>query len=113
MLVLKIPIFGLFGIVWWAVKKDGRAGDAPTDDGRSRPGPAPHPPRARAPRPRRAARPHGDPMPLPPPRVRRVTAIGREHADRLSLAGCRARGPQLPPSLSDGTIRASSRRAAS
>jgi hypothetical protein len=78
MLILKIPIFGLFGIVWWAVKKTDEP-ELPADEAKVRP--HPHPP-SRARRPKRPRSPHGDPMPLPPPRVRRVTAIGREHADR-------------------------------
>ena len=77
MFILKIPILGLFGIVWWAVKQTGDPqGEQPV-----RPAPAPHP-RSRVPRPRRPRGPHGEPMPLPPPRTRPVTAYGREHADR-------------------------------
>jgi hypothetical protein len=78
MFVLKIPIIGLFGIVWWAVRKS----DEPSDAQPVRPTPAParpHP-RSRLPRPRRPRGPHAEPMPLPPARTRRVTAIGREHA---------------------------------
>jgi len=78
MLILKIPIFMLFGIVWWAVRK---TGDEPAPPEEVKVRPQPHPP-SRARRPRRPRSPHGDPMPLPPPRVRRVTAISRRHADR-------------------------------
>jgi hypothetical protein len=78
MFVLKIPIFMLFGIVWWAVHKSADPADPPADH---KVRPAPHPP-SRARRPRRPRSPHGDPMPLPPPRVRTVVAISREHADR-------------------------------
>jgi hypothetical protein len=78
MFILKIPIFGLFGIVWWAVRKTDEPA-APPEDVKVRP--HPHPP-SRARRPRRPRGPHGDSVPLPPPRVRKVTAIGREHADR-------------------------------
>jgi hypothetical protein len=77
MFILKIPIFGLFGIVWWAVRKP----EEPVDELPVRPTPGPHP-RSRVPRSRRPRGPHGEPMPLPPARTRRVTAIGREHADR-------------------------------
>jgi hypothetical protein len=78
MFILKIPILGLFGIVWWAVRKS----DDPSEAHPVRPTPAPHP-RSRVRRPRRPRGPHGEPMPLPPERTRRVTAIGREHtADR-------------------------------
>jgi hypothetical protein len=77
MFILKIPIFGLFGIVWWAVRQR----DDPHDQLPVRSTPAPHP-RSRVPRPRRPRGPHSEPMPLPPARVRRVTAIGRERADR-------------------------------
>jgi hypothetical protein len=75
MFVLKIPILGLFGIVWWAV----RTSDEPSEEHPVLPATPPHP-RSRVPRPRRPRGPHGDPMPLPPERVRTVTAIGREHA---------------------------------
>jgi hypothetical protein len=78
MFVLKIPIFMLFGIVWWAVKKTGDEPE-PVDEAKVRP--APHPP-SRARRPRRPRDPHGGAMPLSPPRIRKVTAISREHADR-------------------------------
>jgi hypothetical protein len=77
MFVLKIPIFGLFGIVWWAIRKS----DEPSEDHPVLPASPPHP-RSRIPRPRRPRGPHGDPLPLPPERVRTVTAIGHEHADR-------------------------------
>jgi hypothetical protein len=78
MFVLKIPILGLFGIVWWAVHK---SDEEPSEPHPVRATPPPHP-RSRLPRPRRPRGPHSEPMPLPPARVRRVTAIGREHADR-------------------------------
>ena len=78
MLVLKIPIFGLFGIVWWAVRQPAE----PKDELPVRPTPEPRHPRSSARRPRRPRGPHGDPLPLPPPRARPVTAYGRKHADR-------------------------------
>jgi len=77
MLVLKIPIFMLFGIVYWAVKKS--SDPDPADDAKVRP--SPHPP-SRARRPRRPRPPHGEPMPLPPARIRVTNAVSREHADR-------------------------------
>ena len=77
MLVLKIPIFMLFGIVWWAIKKSDEPEPAEGVKVRT----LPHPP-SRAKRPRRPRGPHGEAMPLSPPRTRKVTAIGREHADR-------------------------------
>jgi hypothetical protein len=83
MFILKIPIIGLFSIVWWAVKKT----DEPADDVKVPavpPAPDPHGdrPRRRVPRPRRPRGPHGDPLPLPPARVRAVTAIARETTHR-------------------------------
>jgi hypothetical protein len=79
MFILKIPIIGLFGIVWWAVRKS----DEPEPEHPVRPTAAPPPhPRSRIPHRGRPRGPHGDPLPLPPERVRTVTAIGREHADR-------------------------------
>jgi hypothetical protein len=81
MFILKIPILGLFGIVWWAVRQTAE----PKDD-HPVVGPAPAPRHPRPPRtPRRRDRgPHGDPLPLPPSRTRSVTAYGRnrEVADR-------------------------------
>jgi len=76
MLALKIPLIGLICIVWWAIKQSPeeeqtRSSD---DDGgvkRIRP----HPPKPFPRRPRRG--PHGDPAPLPPPRVRTVRARAR------------------------------------
>jgi hypothetical protein len=74
---LKIPILVLFYIVWWAVKQDTN----PTNDGgdggsrlEAKPLPHPHPKLPRTPR----RGPHGDPLPLPPPRVRPVAAPARQ-----------------------------------
>jgi hypothetical protein len=71
---LKLPIAALACIVWWAVHQTPESEDEPAGgDGGTKV--RPHPPR-RLPRlPRRG--PHGDPLPLPPPRVRRVTAKAR------------------------------------
>jgi hypothetical protein len=73
---LKIPILLAAWIIWWAVKQV----PDPSEDAGGDGGPRvrPHPP-SRLPRsPRRG--PHGDPAPVPPPRVRHVTARGRELA---------------------------------
>ena len=74
---LKIPILVLFYIVWWAVKQDTNPALEGGDGGARReakPLPHPHPKRPHSPR----RGPHGDPLPLPPPRVRPVTAKARQ-----------------------------------
>jgi hypothetical protein len=77
MLILKIPIVGLFLIVRWAV----RQGPEPASEEDGGIGPAPQPlhpfhPRARLPRnPRRG--PHGEPPLAPPARVRTAMARAR------------------------------------
>jgi hypothetical protein len=74
MVVLKIPIVGLFWIVWWAV----RATPDPEPEGNGGGGShdRPHPPGRRPPhRPRRG--PHGDPALPAPPRARPVRAEAR------------------------------------
>jgi hypothetical protein len=75
---LKIPILVLFYIVWWAVKQDtnpaidmGGEGGSPRE---RTPLPHPHPKLPHTPR----RGPHGDPLPLPPPRVRPVSARARQ-----------------------------------
>jgi hypothetical protein len=77
MLVLKIPIVALLWLVWWAVRAAPEQEPAARDDDggiRS----APRHPRRPFPRtPRRG--PHGDPAPLPPPRVRTVQARARTY----------------------------------
>jgi hypothetical protein len=75
MFVLKIPIFMLFGIVWWAVRRTDEPAVPPADDVKVRPK-RPHP-RSRVRRPRRPRGPHGGVVALPPPRVRSVVAISR------------------------------------
>jgi hypothetical protein len=81
MFILKIPIFGLFGIVYWAWRQTDEP--APPETARVKPDPRPHPPTK--PKRKRPRGPHGDPAALPaPPRVRPVTAIApalaaREH----------------------------------
>ncbi len=77
MVILKIPIVGLFLIVRWAIRATPEA--VPGQDGGI--GPSlrphhPHHPRARLPRsPRRG--PHGDPSPRSPARVRTLAARRR------------------------------------
>jgi hypothetical protein len=76
---LKIPILLLFWLVWWAVHQDTEADEGQGGDGGSRlerkPRPHPYEPLPRLPR----RGPHGDPLPLPPPRVRPVHARAREY----------------------------------
>jgi hypothetical protein len=86
MVALKIPIIGLLSIVWWAIKQTPEpAGDG--DGGTPKPRtPSPHDPsdrHRRSPRPPRPRRgPHGDSALPAPPRVRSVTARGRELTER-------------------------------
>ena len=71
---LKIPLLLLYALVYWAIKAEPEPEDAGGDGGarKERPHPVPTLPR----HPRRG--PHGDPLPLPPPRVRPLTARARE-----------------------------------
>ena len=68
----------LFWIVWWAVHQDTEPRTSQGGDGGTRrerkPRPHPYEPLPRTPR----RGPHGDPLPLPPPRVRPVTARARQ-----------------------------------
>jgi len=71
---LKVPLIALALLVWWAIRQvDDPAQDTGDDGGaRRRPhrlGPLPRTPRRG---------PHGDPAPLPPPRVRITTVRARE-----------------------------------
>jgi hypothetical protein len=70
---LKVPLIALALLVWWAIHQvDDPAQDNGGDGGAKR---RPHP---LAPLPRHPRRgPHGDPAPLPPPRVRTATARAR------------------------------------
>jgi hypothetical protein len=65
--VLKIPIFALLYLVWWAIRQSDVEVE-PVDEGggSDRTG---HGPRARPPKPPRRG-PHADPPPRPPERVR-------------------------------------------
>jgi hypothetical protein len=73
---LKVPLIALCWLVWWAVRQVPEEEEQPGGDGGAKRPPQPHAPLPRTPRPG----PHGDPAPLPPPRVRKVTARGRELA---------------------------------
>jgi hypothetical protein len=71
---LKIPLLMLFWLIWWAVRQEPEYEDAGDDGGQSRDRPHPAPKLPHAPR----RGPHGDPLPVPPPRVRPVRARARE-----------------------------------
>ena len=73
MLVLKIPIAALLFIVWWAIRSSPEQAETTDADGSGgAKKPRRHP---RGPLPRHPRRgPHGDPLPLPPPRTRAVVA---------------------------------------
>ena len=73
MFVLKIPIFMLLGIVWWAVKAEPEPATNDGDGGIRRHGT--HRPFPRWPRPRQRG-PHSAPLPAAPKRVR-TRAVGR------------------------------------
>lgn len=80
MFILKLPIFALFYIVWWAVRSPPEPEPLTGDDGGSkRPlNPRPRHPHPRPVRPRNPRRgPHGAPPVAPPPRVRTVVARAR------------------------------------
>ncbi|HEX8158860.1 MAG TPA: hypothetical protein VF526_15855 [Solirubrobacteraceae bacterium] len=80
MVFLKIPIFGLLYIVWWAIHATPEP-DAATDEdgGTKRPrDPSPRYPHPRPALPRNPRRdPHGAPPAPAPPRVRTVVARAR------------------------------------
>jgi hypothetical protein len=78
MLILKIPIVALLTIVWWAIRStpEDSTSERADDNGGSKTRQRPRHPRKPLPRhPRRG--PHGDPLPLPPPRARTVVARAR------------------------------------
>jgi hypothetical protein len=70
---LKLPIVAAGLIIWWAVRQEPEPEDQTSGDGGTKV--RPHPPRRLPRKPRRG--PHGDPLPLPPPRVRPVQARAR------------------------------------
>jgi len=80
---LKVPLATLCWLVWWAIHQTDDAVDEPGGDGGSKRDPHPHPPLPRTPR----RGPHGDPLPLPPARVRTVTVRARPLTQRTSSAG--------------------------
>lgn len=86
MVALKIPILGLFWIVWWAVKADPGA-DADDADSSEGGGGSKRPREPFGPRPRSRG-PHGDPRVPAPPRARPVSARGK-HVSRRDGAGSR------------------------
>ena len=80
MVVLKLPIFALFYIVWYAVKSPPEPEPVTDEDGGTkRPlNPRPRHPHPRPALPRNPRRgPHGAPRVAPPPRVRTVVARAR------------------------------------
>ena len=80
MLILKIPIAALLFIVWWAIRSTPEESTPEAADGGGGSKARPRHPRRPLPRhPRRG--PHGDPLPLPPPRTRAVVARAK-WADR-------------------------------
>jgi hypothetical protein len=76
--ILKIPIVGLLGIVWWAIKAEPEIEPERSDgDGGTR---RHRHPRGRPPRPPRRG-PHAEPPPHAPARVRaRGKRLERAHA---------------------------------
>ena len=78
MVFLKLPILGLFGICWWALRDAPDPAEQSSDDGGLKKPRNPHP---RRPAPRRGGPrrdPHGAPSPAPPPRVRTTVARSRQ-----------------------------------
>lgn len=79
MVFLKLPIFALLGIVWWAVRQAPEPHEHPSGgDGGSAQPRHPRRPRPHHPAPRRG--PHGSPAPSSPPRVRSARARARERS---------------------------------
>ncbi len=79
MVVLKLPIFALLYIVWWAAQPPDPEAATDEDGGTKRPlSPRPRHPHPRPALPRHPRRgPHGAPRVAPPPRVRTVVARAR------------------------------------
>lgn len=76
--MLKLPIIAAIWLVWWAVKQEPDPNEDVRDDGGAGKRPRLHP-IPRLPRtPRRG--PHGEPAPVAPPRVRPLSARGRNLA---------------------------------
>ena len=78
MVVLKIPILGLFGIIWWAIKQTPEEAEDASGSGGSLKPRSPHP---RSPLPRAARRgPHGDPAVSAPDRMRVTSSHQHDRA---------------------------------
>lgn len=82
MVVLKLPIFALFYIVWWAIHAKPEPEPVTGEDGGTKrplsPRPRPRHPRPGPALPRNPRRgPHGAPQAAPPPRVRTATVRAR------------------------------------
>ena len=75
---LKLPILAACGIVYWAIKQGNDEETPVRSDGGSPKPRRPHP-RPRLPRPPRRGGPHASGVRLQsPPRIRSVTAFGRD-----------------------------------
>jgi hypothetical protein len=74
---LKLPILAACGIVWWAIKQEPDSDQAPSDGGAPL-RPRPRHPRPKRPRPPRRGGPHAGARLPSPPRIRSVTAFGRD-----------------------------------
>jgi len=70
---LKIPLLLLYALVYWAIKAEPEPEETGGDGGSRKARPHPVPPLPKHPR----RGPHGDQLPLPPPRVRPVDARAR------------------------------------
>ena len=81
MVFLKLPILGLFYIVWWAVKAGPETDENDADSSDGGGGGSKRPREPFGPRPRSRG-PHGDPRLPAPQRSRPVTAKGRRLAAR-------------------------------
>ncbi len=77
--VLKVPVLAAFLLIWWAVREPEPAEAGPDDErGGSDRDPGAHP---RHPRPPRRG-PHGEPLPIPPRRVRTASRRPVRRASR-------------------------------
>jgi hypothetical protein len=74
-IALKIPLCAAMWLVWWAIRQEPEPEES-RDDGGTKPRPHPIPRLPRTPR----RGPHGGAEPISPPRVRPVSARGRDLA---------------------------------
>lgn len=81
MVFLKLPIIGLFWIVWWAVKAEPEEEPDDADTSGEGGGGSKIPREPVGPRPRSRG-PHGDPRVPAPPRTRPVAARGKHVGTR-------------------------------